>query len=76
MENDFLINKLGQIEDLINFTNSAIEVVANSCSYNDDYSGENILRLAFDTQYEILDKISYLQTYDYIEQSQKEKSTC
>ena len=71
MENDFLIDKLSQIEDLINFTNSAIEVVANSCSYNDDYSGENILRLALDTQYEILDKISYLQTYDYIEQSQK-----
>ena len=66
MENKILISELNQIEDLINFSNSAIETVANSCSYKDDYSAENILRLALNTQQEILDKISYLQTYDYI----------
>lgn len=39
-------NVMSQLEDLINKTYSSVEVVKNSCYYQDDYSGGDVLENA------------------------------
>ena len=59
--NDLIFKeKLKKIKNMISFTISAIEAVANSCSYNDDYASEDTLRLVLNKQYDLSDEISNL----------------
>ena len=61
MNNKILKQTLIEVIDLADFVTSALEVVANSCAYKNDFAAEDILRLTLDKQYNIVDKISSLQ---------------
>ena len=49
-----------EIDEKLNFIQSSMEVVANSCEYNEDYAGENILRKAIEKNNDLIEKLFFL----------------
>ena len=49
-----------EIDEKLNFIQSSMEVVANSCAYNEDYAGENILRKAIEKNSDLIEKLFFL----------------
>ena len=49
-----------EIEEKLSFIQSSMEVVANSCAYNDDYASEDILRNAIEKNNYLIEKLFFL----------------
>ena len=49
-----------EIDEKLNFIQSSMEVVANSCAYNEDYAGENILRKAIEKNNDLIEKLFFI----------------
>ena len=54
---DLTQNDIEEIEEKLSFINSSMEVVANSCAYNEDFAGAEILRKAIAKNNDIIDKL-------------------
>lgn len=51
---------LDEIEMKLEFIQSSMEVVANSCAYKDDFAGENILRNAMKKNDYLIEKLFFM----------------
>ncbi len=51
---------LDEIEMKLEFIQSSMEVVANSCAYMDDFAGENILRNAMKKNDDLIEKLFFM----------------
>ena len=49
-----------EIEEKILFIQSSMEVVANSCAYNNDFAGESILRNAINKCNDLTEKFFFI----------------
>ena len=48
-----------EIEEKLHFIHSSMEVVANSCAYNDDFASEDILRNAIEKINDLIERLFY-----------------
>ena len=62
MNKNEIINELNKIEDMLTENNLNIEVVANSCGYNEHFGEENILKETIEKQELIIEKLINIET--------------